>query len=171
MLFRSARQTYIDARNKVDGLLEKLRETAKKTDLPDEKRVELLRDLQAQLADARKELADATEGMRRAPFEMPVSQEALLARNLPPTPAPSRVQKAPSEGFRLSPERGEPARPATSEAIAQRIASALARPDLSDETYAFLRRAENVLPKTDNQGVLSLLDKQLSKIEIGRAHV
>ena len=41
-------------------------------------------------------------------------------------------------------------------------------PGLSDETYAFLRRAENVLPRTDNQGVLSLLDKQLTKIETGQ---
>lgn len=80
---------------------------------------------------------------------------------------PPKVQKAPSEGFRLFARQGEPVRPATSEDIAQRIASALAQPGLTDDTYAFLRRAENVLPRTDNQGVLSLLDKQLAKIERG----
>jgi hypothetical protein len=80
---------------------------------------------------------------------------------------PTKVQKAPSEGFRLFPRQSEPVRPATSEDISQRIASALAQPGLTDDTYAFLRRAENVLPRTDNQGVLSLLDKQLSKIESG----
>ena len=80
---------------------------------------------------------------------------------------PPKVQKAPSEGFRLFARQGEPVRPATSEAIGQRIASALAQPGLTDDTYAFLRRAENVLPRTDNQGVLSLLDKQLAKIERG----
>jgi hypothetical protein len=80
---------------------------------------------------------------------------------------PPKVQKAPSEGFRLFARQGEPVRPNTSEDIAQRIASALAQPGLTDDTYAFLRRAENVLPRTDNQGVLSLLDKQLAKIERG----
>lgn len=80
---------------------------------------------------------------------------------------PPKVQKAPSEGFRLFARQTEPVRANTSEDIAQRIASALAQPGLTDETYAFLRRAENVLPKTDNQGVLSLLDKQLRKIESG----
>ena len=80
---------------------------------------------------------------------------------------PPKVQKAPSEGFRLFARQGEPVRPATSEDIGQRIASALAQPGLTDDTYAFLRRAENVLPRTDNQGVLSLLDKQLAKIERG----
>jgi hypothetical protein len=80
---------------------------------------------------------------------------------------PPKIQKAPSEGFRLFARQGEPVRPSTSEDIAQRIASALAQPGLTDDTYAFLRRAENVLPRTDNQGVLSLLDKQLAKIERG----
>jgi len=80
---------------------------------------------------------------------------------------PPKVQKAPSEGFRLFPRQSEPVRANTSEDIAQRIASALAQPGLTDDTYAFLRRAENVLPRTDNQGVLSLLDKQLAKIERG----
>jgi len=80
---------------------------------------------------------------------------------------PPKIQKAPSEGFRLFARQGEPVRPNTSEDIAQRIASALAQPGLTDDTYAFLRRAENVLPRTDNQGVLSLLDKQLAKIERG----
>jgi hypothetical protein len=80
---------------------------------------------------------------------------------------PPKIQKAPSEGFRLFARQSEPVRPATSEDISQRIASALAQPGLTDEAYAFLRRAENVLPKTNNQGVLSLLDKQLAKIESG----
>jgi hypothetical protein len=80
---------------------------------------------------------------------------------------PPKLQKAPSEGYRLFARQGEPVRPATSEDISQRIASALAQPGLTDETYAFLRRAENVLPKTNNQGVLSLLDQQLAKIESG----
>jgi len=80
---------------------------------------------------------------------------------------PPKLQKAPSEGFRLFARQTEPVRANTSEDIAQRIASALAQPGLTEDTYAFLRRAENVLPKTDNQGVLSLLDKQLAKIESG----
>jgi hypothetical protein len=87
-----------------------------------------------------------------------------------PIPGAPKIQKAEGDkGFRLYPRReGSENLAASPEAISERIARALVLPGLSNETYAFLRRAENVLPRTDNQGVLSLLDKQLTKIETGQ---
>lgn len=104
-----------------------------------------------------------------------------------PKPAP-KVQKGPGGGFRLFNELGEPQRPSDYKNISQRLASALARPDLSTQAYNFLRRAEKVLPVFDSKmetarllsnregvyrdvaqtdSVLNLLDKQLANIEQG----
>ena len=97
-------------------------------------------------------------------------EQGELIPTAEPIPGAPKIQKAEGDkGFRLYPRReGSENLAASPEAISERIARALVLPGLSDETYAFLRRAENVLPRTDNQGVLSLLDKQLTKIETGQ---
>ena len=97
-------------------------------------------------------------------------EQGELIPTAEPTPEAPKIQKAEGDkGFRLYPRReGSENLAASPEAISERIARALVLPGLSNETYAFLRRAENVLPRTDNQGVLSLLDKQLTKIETGQ---
>lgn len=107
-------------------------------------------------------------------------------------------QKGPGGGFRLFNERGE--RQLTDEQayrnLSERLAIAASNPDLSDEAYDFLRRAETVLPQvntrleTDRQAAIQkgegtlaskeyakdtaasesfykLLDEQLARIERG----
>jgi len=169
LLVGDAQRKYRDARNVVDNVTQSLREVAESKNISEDRRTELTQDLKDQLVEAQQNLQRAEEVLRRAPFESPLQADNLVsraARTGTAVPA-GKVQKAPSEGFRLFARQGEPTRANTSEEIEQRIASALAQPGLTDETYAFLRRAENILPKTDNQGVLSLLDKQLRKIESG----
>jgi hypothetical protein len=99
-----------------------------------------------------------------------LGEQGELIPTAEPTPEAPKVQKAEGDkGFRLYPRReGSENLAASPEALSERIARALVLPGLADETYAFLRRAENVLPRTDNQGVLSLLDRQLTKIETGQ---
>lgn len=113
-----------------------------------------------------------------------------------------KVQKGPGGGFRLFNERGE--RQLTDEQayrnLSERLAIAASNPDLSDEAYDFLRRAETVLPKVNTrleetrqervkygQGPLAkasvakdvaqgesfykLLDEQLARIERGEEGV
>jgi len=115
---------------------------------------------------------------------------------------PPKVQKGPGGGFRLFNERGE--RQLTDEqayrSLSERLANAAANPDLSDEAYDFLRRAETALPKVNTrlqetrqervkygQGPLAktsvardvaegesfykLLDEQLARIERGEEGV
>jgi Large polyvalent protein associated domain 38 len=117
------------------------------------------------------------------------------------TTAP-KVQKGPGGGFRLFNERGE--RQLTDEqayrSLSERLAIAASNPDLSDEAYDFLRRAEMALPKVNTrlqetrqervkygQGPLArgsvaqdvaegesfykLLDEQLARIERGEEGV
>jgi len=100
-------------------------------------------------------------------------------------------------GFRLFNAQGEPQRPSDYASISQRIARALARGDLDQDAYDFLRRAEEVLPVydqkietaretytpeggvtppyrkdvTDTEGFLTLLDRQLERIERGEEGV
>jgi len=113
-----------------------------------------------------------------------------------------KFQKGPGGGFRLFNERGE--RQLTDEqayrSLSERLANAAANPDLSDEAYDFLRRAEMALPKVNTrlqetrqervkygQGPLArgsvaqdvaegesfykLLDEQLARIERGEEGV
>jgi hypothetical protein len=115
---------------------------------------------------------------------------------------PPKFQKGPGGGFRLFNERGE--RQLTDEqayrSLSERLANAAANPDLSDEAYDFLRRAEMALPKVNTrlqetrqervkygQGPLArgsvaqdvaegesfykLLDEQLARIERGEEGV
>lgn len=72
--------------------------------------------------------------------------------------------KAPGTGeFRLQSMQGEAARPTDAASIEARLASALARKDLPQESYAFLRRAENAMPGTEE--LRNLVDKELAQIE------
>jgi hypothetical protein len=169
LLVVDAQKKYRDARNAVDNVKQSLRDITEAKNIGETRKAELTQDLKEQLAETQQNLQRAEEALRRAPFETPLQTENLVSRAARTgTAVPTgKLQKAPSEGFRLFARQTEPVRANTSEDIAQRIASALAQPGLTEDTYAFLRRAENVLPKTDNQGVLSLLDKQLSKIESG----
>ena len=101
-------------------------------------------------------------------------------------PEVRKFQKAPSEGFRLFPRQGAPERPSEYQDLSTRLASALARNDIDQDTYNFLRRAEKVLPTIDQsieaaraertergvvrdvastEGFLTLFDQQLAKIE------
>jgi hypothetical protein len=106
-----------------------------------------------------------------------------------------KFTKVPSEGFRLFNRQGAPVRPSDYNNMSQRLASVLARNDLPNDTYQFLRRAERALPRYDatakevrelrgdyrsgtgakregmlrmeeeTGGFLSLLDEQLARIE------
>ena len=128
--------------------------------------------------------------------------EGLLPTAEDVNTTPPKVQKGPGGGFRLFNERGE--RQLTDEqayrSLSERLANAAANPDLSDEAYDFLRRAETVLPKVNTrleetrkervkygQGPLAkatvaedvaqgesfykLLDEQLARIERGEEGV
>ena len=75
-----------------------------------------------------------------------------------------QFQKAQGTGeFRLTNERGTAA--LNPDDVSQRLASALARPNLPKETYDLLRRAEKVFPRTNDDGLLSLIDNELKEIE------
>ena len=101
-------------------------------------------------------------------------------------PEERKFQKGP--GFGLTNLRGDITRPSDYKSIAERLARVLSEPGLSQDAYAFLRRAEKVLPVLDHkidtarmsqdaagvkrdvastEGVLTLLDQQLAKIERG----
>jgi hypothetical protein len=115
------------------------------------------------------------------------------------TPAAPKYQKGPGGGFRLFNEQGE--RQLTDaqayKNLSERLAIAASNPDLSDEAYDFLRRAETVLPQVNTrletarkepikkgEGTLAareyaedvassesfykLLDEQLARIERGQ---
>ncbi len=68
--------------------------------------------------------------------------------------------------FRLFNQRGEPARASDTKNIQERLARVLAEADLDQDAYDFLRRAEDIAP-TASPEVLSLLDRQLERIERG----
>jgi hypothetical protein len=69
-----------------------------------------------------------------------------------PEAEPQRAPATRVKGeFRLFNQRGEPQRPSDYAGISQRIARALARGDLDQDAYDFLRRAEKVLPVYDQK--------------------
>ena len=79
-------------------------------------------------------------------------------------------QRVPSEGYKLFPRQTAPERPVSPAELQERLTRALARKDLSDDAYAVLRRAEQVLPTeatAEHKDFLNLLDQQLSRIESG----
>lgn len=108
-----------------------------------------------------------------------------------PPKVPQRV-KGTGE-FKLFPRQGAPIRPSEHADISTRLASVLARSDLTPEAYSLLRRAEKALPQTDarieeirsrpqpttadirdvasTEGMLTLLDQQLIRIERGEEGV
>ena len=113
-------------------------------------------------------------------------QELIPTAEEEKPPVTPKIQKAPSEGFRLFPRQGAPERPSEYQDLSTRLASALARNDIDQDTYDFLRRAEKVLPAIDQtieaaraertergvvrnvsstEGFLTLLDQQLDLIE------
>jgi hypothetical protein len=98
------------------------------------------------------------------------------------------VTRAEGKEFRLYPRSEKSGAPITPENLKGRINRALSVFDLSPEAEAFLRRAEQVIPQADmtlkqatsgatdqgtrqnvseSQGFLTLLDRQLTKIESG----
>jgi hypothetical protein len=98
------------------------------------------------------------------------------------------VTRAEGKEFRLYPRSEKSGAPITAENLKGRINRALSVFDLSPEAEAFLRRAEQVIPQADmtlkqatsgatdqgtrqnvseSQGFLTLLDRQLTKIESG----
>ena len=142
----------------------------------------------------------ANEQLRGAQERYDASRQEMLQQELIPTaeetvpPTAPTVRKAPSEGFRLFPRQTAPVRPSSYQDLSTRLASALARNDIDQGTYDFLRRAENVLPSIDSrietarsepaqfgegplarrgaakdiastEGFLTLLDQQLDLIE------
>lgn len=167
--------------------------------------------LEADLTAAREELARATKDdqfestpqtkqavlraadrYNRAQADYDTALAEMRQQELIPTgeeekPAAAPVvRKAPSEGFRLFPRQGAPERPSDYQNLSTRLASALARDDIDQDTYNFLRRAEKVLPTVDQrietaraergergvirdvsstEGFLTLLDQQLDLIE------
>lgn len=113
-------------------------------------------------------------------------EELLPTAEEEKAPEDRKFQKGP--GFGLTNLRGEITRPSDYKSIAERLARVLSEPGLSQDAYAFLRRAEKVLPVLDHkvetarmsqdaagvkrdvastEGVLTLLDQQLAKIERG----
>jgi Large polyvalent protein associated domain 38 len=83
-------------------------------------------------------------------------------------PKAREFRKAPSEGFRLFPNREQPIRPDDKANLEQRLTRAMADHEMPQDTYAFLRRAEEALavPNPDTE-FMHLLDEQLTKIENG----
>ena len=78
-------------------------------------------------------------------------QELLFTADEAPTPA--KAQKGPGGGFRLFNEQGE-RQLSDAQAyrnLSERLAIAASNPDLSDEAYNFLRRAEMALPKVNTR--------------------
>ena len=149
---------------------------------------------------AQKRLDAAVARLDEAQNAYDASRQEMLQQELIPTaeettpPTAPTVRKAPSEGFRLFPRQTAPVRPSSYQDLSTRLASALARNDIDQGTYDFLRRAENVLPSIDSrietarsepaqfgegplarrgaakdiastEGFLTLLDQQLDLIE------
>jgi len=111
-------------------------------------------------------------------------------------PKERQLRRVPGEGFKLfgesrSAAEAAPAKTPDTKLLRERINRALLNPDLSDAAYDLLRRAENLLPDVEMRletlrtvqdptrgtqqdiaqtaGLLELLDKQLTQIEIGTA--
>lgn len=140
----------------------------------------------AQLAAYRKATAEG-----KTPAQ--ATQEASLLRTptkdtgfpvsfTAPEEGKREVQRGGPAPFKLLPRQEGTAKPLTRADIEPRINQAMARTDLSDEAYALLNRALQVLPAQDvaiteargegdrtdvarTEGFLTLLDRQLTKIE------
>jgi hypothetical protein len=65
----------------------------------------------------------------------------------------------------LYPRREGTEEPLTAEELRQRVDRLQLRDDLSDDAYAFLTRVSNRVPETDKDGILTLIDEQLARIE------
>jgi hypothetical protein len=88
----------------------------------------------------------------------------------PETKAPQPVQRGGPAPFNLYARREGTAEPVTAESLRQRVYDLQGRDDLSDEAYAFLRRANANISEKDtaigNEASLhTMLDEQLGKIE------
>jgi len=75
------------------------------------------------------------------------------------------VQRGGEAPFKLYPRREGTEEPLTAEELRQRIDRLQLRDDLSDDAYAFLTRVSNRVPETDKDGILTLIDEQLARIE------
>jgi hypothetical protein len=124
---------------------------------------------------------------QRTPSSAPLGQikQILTGEDVTYTaeePKKREVQRGGPAPFKLLPRQEGTAKPLTRADIEPRINQAMARTDLSDEAYALLNRALQVLPAQDvaiteargegdrtdvarTEGFLTLLDRQLTKIE------
>jgi hypothetical protein len=75
------------------------------------------------------------------------------------------VQRGGEAPFKLYPRREGTEEPLTAEELRQRVDRLQLRDDLSDDAYAFLTRVSNRVPETDKDGILTLIDEQLARIE------
>jgi hypothetical protein len=82
-----------------------------------------------------------------------------------------KVQRGGPAPFNLYPRREGTGTPVTADELQERIYALQKRDDLTDEARSFLQRAEWVTPTSDKDGVLSMLDEQISKIERGEEGV
>lgn len=161
----AARESYAQARKNFDG---------------SQATQQTLNFAEQKLASAQQAYDASLSEMRQQEL-IPTAEEVVTA----PEPEP-KLRKAPSEGFRLFARQGAPERPSDYQNLSTRLASALARNDIDQDTYEFLRRAERVMPSIDQQietervartergvardvssteGFLTLLDRQLDLIE------
>ena len=123
--------------------------------------------------------------------ELTGQERTYTGEETAPPKGPQRVKGAGE--FKLFPRQGAPIRPSEHADISTRLASVLARSDLTPEAYSLLRRAEKALPQTDarieeirsrpqpttadirdvasTEGMLTLLDQQLIRIERGEEGV
>jgi hypothetical protein len=76
-----------------------------------------------------------------------------------------QVQRGGEAPFKLLSRREGTEEPLTAEELRQRIDRLQLRDDLSDDAYAFLTRVSNRVPETDRDGILTLIDEQLARIE------
>lgn len=76
-----------------------------------------------------------------------------------------QVQRGGEAPFKLYPRREGTEEPLTAEELRQRVDRLQLRDDLSDDAYAFLTRVSNRVPETDKDGILTLIDEQLARIE------
>lgn len=95
--------------------------------------------------------------------ELPTAEETQPAGQ----PEPQRGGPAP---FKLRPSQENVKAPATATSLRERVNQLQLREDLSDEAYAFLRRAdasigENDLALGNEASLFTMLDEQLGKIE------
>jgi hypothetical protein len=129
------------------------------------------------------QLQQRLQGIPLEKGTLPTAEEVVPAEE-----AQRVVTRAEGKEFRLYPRSEQSGAPITPENLKGRINRALSVFDLSPEAEAFLRRAEQVIPQADmtlkqatsgatdqgtrqnvseSQGFLTLLDRQLTKIESG----